>query len=296
MSSCTRASAGISCPGHCRLTSGCPPSGRWPRIWRSASSPCRMPMSQLAGGGLHLLARRSGATTSSPVRAAPYRRRPGSLPRLPPEPEHVKTYFLDLVDQFHRHGRISPSTVWAQPHAGDAARSGTRPCCRPPPTNGACRSCAGPSAELSAPASVASERGQRPDHRRRRYGDSVFALLIQLLGRERWLRPWRTPDTAKHCRKFTSSGIRWICGGWDWMRKGLSTRLLRRQEADIVHLSPSHHYPTGHRHAHRHGGRSCCTGRRSRRDAGYWRMTTTASSASWAVPSPRCSPSTRPSG
>ena len=27
--------------------------------------------------------------------------------------------------------------------------------------------------------------------------------------------------------------------------KGLSTRLLRRQEADIVHLSPSHHYPTG---------------------------------------------------
>ena len=32
------------------------------------------------------------------------------------------------------------------------------------------------------------------------------------------------------------------------------------------------------------------------RGAISWRTTTTASSASWAVPSPRCSPSTRPSG
>ena len=39
------------------------------------------------------------------------------------------------------------------------------------------------------------------------------------------------------------------------------------------------------------GGRSCCAGRRSSRSGISWRTTTTASSASWAVPSPPCSPS-----
>ena len=54
---------------------------------------------------------------------------------LPPEPEQ-KTYFLDLVTNSIDRAYFR---CW----------SGTRPCCRPPPTTGR-RSCAGPSATICA--------------------------------------------------------------------------------------------------------------------------------------------------
>ncbi|MFQ9444121.1 MAG: GntR family transcriptional regulator [Vescimonas sp.] len=65
---------------------------------------------------------------------------------LPPEPEQ-KTYFLDLVtNSIDRAYFPLPS---GPASCGRRCWSGTRPCCRPPPTTGR-RSCAGPSATICA--------------------------------------------------------------------------------------------------------------------------------------------------
>lgn len=167
MSSCTRASAGISCPGHCRLTSGCPPSGRWPSIWRSASSPCRMPMSSWRRRATSTR-RRSGATTSA--RGAPLT---GGGPAACPaaaEPEQ-KTYFLDLVTNSIDRAYF-PFTVWAR-LMRETLLERDKALLQAAPYNGA--------EELRRAISdyLRQFRGMNVDsgqiHRRRRYGVSVFA-------------------------------------------------------------------------------------------------------------------------
>ena len=70
----------------------------------------------------------------------------------------------------------------------------------------------------------------------------LYSLLIQLLGREKCYAV-EDPGYSKIAEIYRSHQVDLRRVGLD--EKGLSTRLLRRQEADIVHLSPSHHYPTG---------------------------------------------------
>ena len=70
----------------------------------------------------------------------------------------------------------------------------------------------------------------------------LYSLLIQLLGREKCYAV-EDPGYSKIAEIYRSHQVNLRQVGLD--EKGLSTRLLRRQEADIVHLSPSHHYPTG---------------------------------------------------
>ena len=70
----------------------------------------------------------------------------------------------------------------------------------------------------------------------------LYSLLIQLLGREKCYAV-EDPGYSKIAEIYRSHQVDLRQVGLD--EKGLSTRLLRRQEADIVHLSPSHHYPTG---------------------------------------------------
>ena len=129
---------------------------------------------------------------------------------LPPEPEQ-KTYFLDLVTNSIDRAYF-PFTVWARRAISDYLRQ---------------------------------FRGMNVDSGQIIVGagtEFLYSLLIQLLGREKCYAV-EDPGYSKIAEIYRSHQVNLRRVGLD--EKGLSTRLLRRQEADIVHLSPSHHYPTG---------------------------------------------------
>lgn len=220
--------------GRCRPTSGCPPSGRWPSIWRSALSPCRMPMSSWRRRATSTR-RRSGATTSAPW-SAPLQAAARQPAPLPPEPEQ-KTYFLDLVTNSIDRAYF-PFTVWAR-LMRETLLERDKALLQAAPYNGA--------EELRRAISdyLRQFRGMNVDSGQIIVGagtEFLYSLLIQLLGREKCYAV-EDPGYSKIAEIYRSHQVNLRQVGLD--EKGLSTRLLRRQEADIVHLSPSHHYPTG---------------------------------------------------
>lgn len=70
----------------------------------------------------------------------------------------------------------------------------------------------------------------------------LYYLLIQLLGRERTYAV-EDPGYGKIARIYQSNQVPLRHIGLDYA--GLSAQELRRSDADVVHISPSHHYPTG---------------------------------------------------
>lgn len=70
----------------------------------------------------------------------------------------------------------------------------------------------------------------------------LYSLLIQLMGREHCYAV-EDPGYAKIARIYTCHGVRTVSIPLD--ERGLSASELRTSDAEIVHLSPSHHYPTG---------------------------------------------------
>ena len=70
----------------------------------------------------------------------------------------------------------------------------------------------------------------------------LYYLLIQLLGRDRTYAV-EDPGYSKIGRIYESNHVALCRIGLD--HAGLSAEVLRRSGADVVHISPSHHYPTG---------------------------------------------------
>ncbi len=70
----------------------------------------------------------------------------------------------------------------------------------------------------------------------------LYYLLIQLLGRDRTYAV-EDPGYSKIGRIYESNQVALSRIGLD--EAGLSVQELRRSGADVVHISPSHHYPTG---------------------------------------------------
>ncbi len=70
----------------------------------------------------------------------------------------------------------------------------------------------------------------------------LYYLLIQLLGRDRTYAV-EDPGYSKIGRIYESNQVALRRIGLD--DAGLSTEELRKSGADVVHISPSHHYPTG---------------------------------------------------
>ena len=72
--------------------------------------------------------------------------------------------------------------------------------------------------------------------------ETLYSLLIQLLGREKCYAV-EDPGYGKIGRIYRGNqvAVRYI----PLDEAGLSVETLRKTEADVVHLSPSHHYPTG---------------------------------------------------
>lgn len=70
----------------------------------------------------------------------------------------------------------------------------------------------------------------------------LYLLLIQLLGREK-IYAVENPGYQKIGRIYEGNGVSMRRVGLD--SAGLSVEELRYSGADVVHLSPSHHFPTG---------------------------------------------------
>ncbi|MBE6990644.1 MAG: PLP-dependent aminotransferase family protein [Ruminococcaceae bacterium] len=72
--------------------------------------------------------------------------------------------------------------------------------------------------------------------------ESLYSLLIRLLGRGKCYAV-EDPGYGKIAQIYDSDGVAVRRIGLDGA--GLSVEALRRSGADVVHISPSHHYPTG---------------------------------------------------
>ncbi|MBQ3548288.1 MAG: PLP-dependent aminotransferase family protein [Oscillospiraceae bacterium] len=72
--------------------------------------------------------------------------------------------------------------------------------------------------------------------------ETLYSLLVQLLGREKCYAV-EDPGYGKIGRIYGGNqvAVRYV----PLDEAGLSVEKLRKTEADVVHLSPSHHYPTG---------------------------------------------------
>lgn len=69
-----------------------------------------------------------------------------------------------------------------------------------------------------------------------------YSLLIQFLGREKTYA-LESLGHRKIARAYAANGVRAACVAMD--ENGLVVQSLVESGADVVHISPSHHYPTG---------------------------------------------------
>ncbi len=70
----------------------------------------------------------------------------------------------------------------------------------------------------------------------------LYTLVLQLLGRDK-LYAVENPGYGKIARVYRANGVR--CCAVPLDSQGLSLEALIESGADCVHISPSHHYPTG---------------------------------------------------
>ena len=70
----------------------------------------------------------------------------------------------------------------------------------------------------------------------------LYNLLLQLLGRDK-VYAVEDPGYSKITKIYESNGVALQRIGLD--ENGLSAAQLQQKKADVVHISPSHHYPTG---------------------------------------------------
>lgn len=70
----------------------------------------------------------------------------------------------------------------------------------------------------------------------------LYNLLLQLLGRDK-VYAVEDPGYSKITKIYESNGVALQRIGLD--ENGLSVAQLCQRQADVVHISPSHHYPTG---------------------------------------------------
>ena len=161
---------------------------------------------------------------------------PPPVPQDAPEPGE-RTWFLDLVTN-SIDAEDFPFTVWARLMRQTILEQGTG-LLHPTPPQGAW-----------------ALRRAIADHLRQFRGMAVgaeqiivgagtevlYSLLVQLLGREPTYGV-EDPGYGKIARIYRACGASVAAVPLDG--DGLSVQELRRSGADVVHISPSHHYPTG---------------------------------------------------
>ena len=171
----------------------------------------------------------------SPV-ARPFRAAARQPAPLPPEPEQ-KTYFLDLVTNSIDRAYF-PFTVWAR-LMRETLLERDKALLQAAPYNGA--------EELRRAISdyLRQFRGMNVDSGQIIVGagtEFLYSLLIQLLGREKCYAV-EDPGYSKIAEIYRSHQVAFTPVPID--QSGVSVEALQACGADVVHCSPSHHYPTG---------------------------------------------------
>lgn len=70
----------------------------------------------------------------------------------------------------------------------------------------------------------------------------MYGMLIQLLGRDKTYCV-EDPGYSKIARIYSSNNVKYCYAGMD--KEGICPDKIRECDADIVHISPTHHFPTG---------------------------------------------------
>lgn len=154
-----------------------------------------------------------------------------------PEAEEERSYLLDLVTNSIS-AEYFPFTVWSKLMRRTILEQDTG-LLRPTPFHGA--------VELRRAIcdNLQQFRGMTVDPEQIVIGagtEFLYHLLIQLLGRERSYAV-EDPGYGKIGRIYESNRVTLHRIAMD--DAGLSAEALRESGADVVHISPSHHYPTG---------------------------------------------------
>ena len=162
--------------------------------------------------------------------------RPGKANTLP-EREAEPSYELDLVTNSIS-AEYFPFTVWSKTMRQTILEQDTG-LLQPPPFNGA------PELRRAIAENLQQFRGMTVDPEQIVIGagtEFLYYLLIQLLGRDRTYAV-EDPGYGKIGRIYESNQVTLRRIALD--DAGLSADALRQSGADVVHISPSHHYPTG---------------------------------------------------
>ncbi len=153
------------------------------------------------------------------------------------KPEEEKKYFLDFVTNSIS-AEYFPFTVWAK-LMRQTILDQDKGLLEPTPYNGA-------QVLRQAIADYLHQfRGMTVDPEQIVVGagtEFLYHLLIELLGREKCYAV-ENPGYSKIAKIYESNRVTLRQIGLD--DAGLSAQELRKSAADVVHISPSHHYPTG---------------------------------------------------
>ena len=187
---------------------------------------------QLAAEGYIYTVEKKGYYVSPVERPLPPADPPPLTPEKPAEP-----VFLDLATGSLDRSYF-PFTVWSRLMRQTILEEDTE-LLRAAPSNGA------PALRRAIAAHLRQFRGMDVDPEQIIIGagtELLYTLIIQLLGREKRYAV-EDPGYGKIARIYQAHQVPLCRVGLDG--GGLDITLLRRQPADVVHISPSHHYPTG---------------------------------------------------
>ena len=154
-----------------------------------------------------------------------------------PAAEKEEQYLLDLVTNSIS-AESFPFTVWSKLMRQTILEQ-DKGLLQPMPYHGA------PELRRAIAANLQQFRGMTVDPEQIIIGagtEFLYYLLIQLLGRDRTYAV-EDPGYGKIGRIYESNHVSLRRIGLD--HAGLSVQELRQSGADVVHISPSHHYPTG---------------------------------------------------
>ena len=164
---------------------------------------------------------------------------PAAVPASPeqPPPPREPVWFLDLATNSIA-AEDFPFTVWARLMRQTILEQGTG-LLRAMPPQGA------PELRHAIAAYLRQFRGMAVDAEQIIIGagtEQLYSMLVQLLGRGKRYAA-EDPGYSKIVRIYRSNQAEVVSIPLD--SAGLSVTALERAHADVVHISPSHHYPTG---------------------------------------------------
>lgn len=157
---------------------------------------------------------------------------------LPPAKEPVKeAYFADFLSN-HTRAENFPFSVWAK-LMREVLSEENEALLLPPPPGGIMQLRRAISAHLKA------FRGMHVAPEQIIIGagtEYLYELLIQLLGRDK-IVGLENPGYKKIGQIYKSNDV--TCRYIALEQEGLNIQQLNETDTDVIHLSPSHHYPTG---------------------------------------------------